>query len=134
MKKTLFMALVASTLAAALVGCGNSPNRTALGHVDLRLTDAPGVLSLLDPDGSAPLASLISVGSATLPYPTVAQGYVETVWATYGYGNTAADAGHVVQGDTIRVKGFPFWGGVRVGFTQGNVGAGHDLTIRCVWS
>ena len=42
MKNTLFMALVASTFAAALAGRGNSPNKTALGHVDLRLTDAPG--------------------------------------------------------------------------------------------
>ena len=42
MNKSIRTALAALGLAATLLGCSSKPNTTALGHVDLRLTDAPG--------------------------------------------------------------------------------------------
>jgi len=41
-KSFLSTALPALLLAAALSGCSSAPNRTSLGHVEIRLTDAPG--------------------------------------------------------------------------------------------
>lgn len=41
--KTRFLAALAVTaMTTALLGCSSNPSRTSLGHVDLRLTDAPG--------------------------------------------------------------------------------------------
>jgi uncharacterized protein DUF4382 len=41
--KTRFLAALSTCAAAAmLLGCSANPSRTALGHIDLRLTDAPG--------------------------------------------------------------------------------------------
>ena len=41
MKPRVWTALAAVSLMAALTSCSSKPNTTALGHVDLRLTDAP---------------------------------------------------------------------------------------------
>jgi len=40
--KTRIWTAAALSLLVALMGCSSKPNNTALGHVDLRLTDAPG--------------------------------------------------------------------------------------------
>jgi uncharacterized protein DUF4382 len=40
--KIRLLAAVVTLAACAILGCSANPNRTALGHVDLRLTDAPG--------------------------------------------------------------------------------------------
>jgi len=42
MKARIFMALAGCALAATILGCSKSPNGTAMGHVNLSLTDAPG--------------------------------------------------------------------------------------------
>ncbi len=42
MKARLIAALAACMLLAALSGCSTNPSGTALGHVSIRLTDAPG--------------------------------------------------------------------------------------------
>ena len=42
MKARILMALAGCALAAAMLGCSKQPNGPAMGHVDLRLTDAPG--------------------------------------------------------------------------------------------
>lgn len=100
MKNRVLAALAACMLLAALSGCSTAPSATPLGHVNIRLTDAPGDFEQVN---------LVVTGVAI---------------------HRSGDAWETLKGDTTTYDLLQLRNGASVVLADGDVPAGHYTQIR----